>query len=241
MRVAHSRRLALGTAVLLGGVAQVAFGVQAHAQSAPPPPVYGSASTGWAAPPVAPSAPAAPSETELDLLESTVAVDVAILAGSTQTANTDRAMRALGYVSDEEVIGADVGFAARTVPWLWLGARTGFRARTWERGTGRTSGAIGNDVLAVVQLRLRFARTFDFVVAGGVGLGHVVWQLEDSVTSGLAPRLQGGIQLGVSLVGGLRVFARLGWDYFQWSNADDTDLDVNLGGGSGAAGLEVRL
>ena len=241
MRAALCRPLALGTLVLVCGLAQasaLASGARAQTAPPPPPPVYGSVSTAWSAPA---SPPAQPSEAEIDLVESTIAVDVAVLAGGTEDTNSDHAMSALGYVTDEEILGADIGVVLRAAPWLWLGGRTGFRARTWQRGTGRAAGAIGNDLLAVAQLRFRFAKTFDFVLAGGVGLGHVVWELDGGVTSGIAPRAQAAIQLGVSLVRGLRVFVRLAWDYFQWSNADDTDLDVSLGGGSGGAGIEVRL
>lgn len=242
MRVALCRLLALGSVTLLGALALVTTTRAQYVPTAPPPPAYGAPPAGSQTVVAgAPLQPAPPGETELDLVESTVAVDVAVLAGGTQDMNSDQAMAALGYVTDEQILGADLGFVARTAPWLWLGARTGFRTRTWERGTGRSAGVIGNDLLAVAQVRFRFAKTFDFVIAGGVGLGHVVWQIEDGVTSGLAPRAQGSIQLGVSLFRGLRIFVRLGWDYFQWSNTDDTDLDVSLGGGSGAGGIEVRL
>ena len=195
----------------------------------------------WSAQPQPAPTPPPPVDEGPSLLdESAVFVDGAFSLGAPVDTNLDAVMTTLGYGESPRIWGADVGVGARTLAWLWLGARTGFRQRAWVGDESHVAGAIGFDLLAIAEARFAVNRSLEFGAIAGLGLGHAMLEINDVLDTGIAPRVQIGASLGFGIVEPFRGFARVTYDYFRWSNINSFGHDLDLGGVSFAFGLELR-
>lgn len=138
------------------------------------------------------------------------------------------------------VVTGDFQVTYRALEWLWLGGRFGFRGRTWGRDVSSPAHAGGFDLMAILHLRGQLGRVIDFGGLVGAGMGIVGLALNDTVSVGPAPRLSGGAELGFRLAPGARIVLRASWDFFQWFDLDRFGHDLDLGGPTIAAGLEIR-
>lgn len=162
--------------------------------------------------------------------------------GYAMPSSIDRALATHLY-SDQNggvLVTGDFQLTYRVLEWLWLGGRLGFRGRGWGRDGAAGAHAGGFDLLGIIHLRSQVGRVFSLGAMLGGGGGAAGLLLNEAITIGASPRITGGVEIGFRLGTGIRLEIRGSWDYFPWFDIDRFGHDIDLGGPSVAAGLEVR-
>ncbi len=162
--------------------------------------------------------------------------------GVFEQSSLDDALATHGYARSPAFFRADVSIAGRALSWLWFGGRIGATGRGWGRRDGLAAAqATGFDLVAFAHLRFQLGRVFEIggMVGGGVGLA--ILTINDHPTVGPAPRLMGGLEIGLRLGYGTRVLLHGEVNYFPLFDLDRYGSDLELGGGSLSLILEVRL
>ncbi len=160
--------------------------------------------------------------------------------GIIQPGSLDLALRSHDYGTPGGFFTADATITGRAADWLWLGGRFGGRGRFYTRNDGPGGHASAFDLMAVVHARFQLGRVFEIGLMVGAGAAVVGVMLRDVLSAGVWPRLTGGVQLGLRIGRGLRIVARFAWDYCTLFDIDRYGSDLELGGPSGALGIEVR-
>ncbi|AKF08460.1 hypothetical protein DB32_005609 [Sandaracinus amylolyticus] len=155
-------------------------------------------------------------------------------------ASLDDALEAHRYGSSPVLFAGDFTLMTRIAEWLWLGGRVGARGRGW--GSNNSAPAVGGgiDALAVAHVRAHLGPIVDLGAVLGVGLGWGGVSIQGAGTWAFAPRLSGYAQVGFRVAQGVRIGARVGWDWFSMYDLDRYGSDLELGGPLLGIGLEVR-
>lgn len=152
----------------------------------------------------------------------------------------DAALVSHGYGESALIVTGDVAVLARATSWLYLGARIGGRGRGWNSNDVAPAVAGGLDALALAHLRVYAGPFLDLGASLGGGVGWASLTVENTATSFAAPRLHGSAVVGFRLAEGVRLCARVGYDWFPVFDLDRFGHDLDLGGPTVALGLEVR-
>jgi hypothetical protein len=162
--------------------------------------------------------------------------------GVFENSSLDDTLATHGFARSPAFFRADVTVAGRALSWLWFGGRIGATGRGWGRRDGLPSAqATGFDLLAIAHLRFQLGRVFELGGMVGAGIGVAVLTINDQPTVGPAPRLMGGLEIGLRLGYGTRVLLHGEVNYFPYFDLDRYGSDLELGGGSVSLVLEVRL
>ncbi len=170
-----------------------------------------------------------------------VAVIIAIGGGATITGSSfDNVLHAHDYAPSSGVYLGDVTVLGRIFDWLFIGGRFGGRARTFVRndGPGGSAGAV--DLQAIVMARFQLGRVIDLGLHVGGGGAVVGVALHDGASNGVAPRVTAGVHIAFRIGHGVRLMLRGSYDFCRWFAMDRFSDELELGGLSGAVGLEVR-
>lgn len=167
---------------------------------------------------------------------------IALGGGGTFDSSLDDTLATHGFARSPAFFRADVTIAGRALSWLWFGGRIGATGRGWGRRDGLPAAqATGFDLLAIAHLRFQLGRVFELGGMVGAGVGMAVLTINDQATVGPAPRLMGGLEIGLRLGYGTRVLLHGEVNYFPYFDLDRYGSDLELGGGSVSLVLEVRL
>lgn len=179
-----------------------------------------------------------PDTTDADL---PVALRLFLGGGSTLAATSlDLALRSHDFGAPQGLYMGDISILGRALEWLWIGGRLGGRGRVFPRNDGTGGDAGGVDLLALVELRFQLGRVFELGAHVGGGGGVAALRIRHDVAVSVVPRVTAGIHLAFRVSRGFRLFLRGAYDYFPWFDMDRYGDDLDLGGLSGAIGLEVR-
>lgn len=225
-----------------------AFAASAHAQQPgadrPVGPLF--APQDWQQPPAQPQQqpqPLAPPEPEPpSLLEtSTWLIDAVVTLGATIEGEFDEVLQSHGFGRSPRMWGGDVTYLRRVLPWLWIGGRTGFRARDWlARLRGPSVAVFAPDALAIAEARVAVNRSIELGACAGLGIGFAGLRVQESTEIGVAPRVHGSGTLGFRIADPARGFFRVGWDWFTLSNVTDLADRLHMGGFQVGVGAEIR-
>jgi hypothetical protein len=160
--------------------------------------------------------------------------------GAVQVTSLDLALRSHDYGTPAGFFTVDATLAGRVLDWLWIGGRLGGRGRFYTRNDGPGGQAGAFDVMAVVQTRFQLGRLVELGVMVGGGGALVGLLLRGQLAAGVWPRLTAGVHLGLRVARGVRIIARFAWDYCTLFDMDRYGSDIELGGPTGALGIEVR-
>jgi len=181
----------------------------------------------------------APDPADLDL---PVAVTISVGGGGTLVSSSfDQALLSHDYAASSGFYLGDVTVLGRVFDsWLFVGGRFGGRGRTFLRndGPGGSAGAV--DLQAIIMARFQLGRVIDLGVHVGGGGAVVGVALHDGASNGIAPRITAGIHIGFRVTRGIRIVLRGSYDFCRWFAMDRYGDELELGGLSAAAGLEVR-
>jgi hypothetical protein len=180
---------------------------------------------------------------EVDASEPDLPVHVTLAAGGGATVVScalDTALVSHDYAVSSAFYLGDVTVLGRIFDWLSIGGRFGGRGRTFVRNDGPGGSAGGVDLQLIVMARAQLGRVIDLGVHVGGGGAVVGIALHDQAANGIAPRLTAGVHVGFRLSRGVRIMLRGAYDFFRWFSADRYGDDLELGGVSGALGIEVR-
>lgn len=162
--------------------------------------------------------------------------------GVFENSSLDDTLATHGFARSPAFFRADVTIAGRALSWLWFGGRIGATGRGWGRRDGLPAAqATGFDLLAIAHLRFQLGRVFELGGMVGGGIGLAVLAINDQPTVGPAPRIMGGLEIGLRLGYGTRVLLHGEVNYFPFFDLDRYGSDLELGGGSVSLILEVRL
>jgi hypothetical protein len=178
-----------------------------------------------------------------DASEPDLPVHVTLAAGGGATvvgSSLDSALASHDYAVSSGLFLGDVTVLGRIFDWLSIGGRFGGRGRTFVRNDGPGGTAGGVDLQLIVMARAQLGRVIDLGVHVGGGGAVVGLALHDGASNGIAPRLTAGVHVGFRLGRGVRIVLRGAYDFFRWYGADRYGDQLELGGVSGALGLEVR-
>jgi len=170
-------------------------------------------------------------------------VQVSLAAGGGATvvgSSLDDALASHDYAVSSALFLGDITVLGRVLDWLSIGGRFGGRGRTFVRNDGPGGTAGGVDLLVIVMARVQLGRVIELGVHGGAGGAVVGLDLHGAASSGVAPRLTAGVHVGFRVGRGVRLFLRGSYDFFRWFGADRYGDELELGGVSGALGIEVR-
>jgi hypothetical protein len=224
------------------------------ADEAVPPPTQATTPPTWTPPPpIAPifgvtPAPAttpvlAPRPPDRRLHDSDLALRLGFAAGFAPTNTLDGALTARGYDASLAMPVFDLTLTARTVWWLFLGARVGTRWRPIEppfgaHGRERVDAA-GVDALFIAELRAPLG-PFEITPELGLGVAYAEVLQGGLAITRATPRVTVGLGVSVWVVDPLRLVARIGWDLYRLADINDFGHALSIGGPSVGGGLEWR-